>query len=344
MRRRAVWAMRWSAVAITVAVLGCPRAAHADDAENLSRATQLYDEALPFLTKKDYATACPKLEEAVRLVSVAVGARLALSDCYEGQGKLASALSMAETSLSLASAGNQAERVELAKQRIQSLTPRVGRVNITLAPGAAEVKELKISFDGKDVARDAWGKPRRLDKGKYAVAASAPNRKKLETSVVVEDGKEASVVIPVLEDLQAPGPATQPAVPGTPETPEAEGGGVSPLLITGIIAGGLGLVGIGVGAAFGSIASSNNDDSIAAGCAAGLCPTQEGLDARNAAFDAATISTALFITGGVLAGAGLTLTIIGATAGGDEAPAQAGRLPRFTVGVGPGNVSTKLVW
>ena len=79
----------------------------------------------------------------------------------------------------------------------------------------------------------------------------------------------------------------------------------------------------------------------------GLCPTQAGLDARNEAFDAATVSTGLFIAGGVLAGAGITLVIVGASVGGgDDAPEpqRAGPAPRFAMTLGPGNVATRLSW
>ncbi len=61
------------------------------DARTMATAQALHDQGLKALDAKDYATACPKLEEVVRLVPDGLGARLSLAECYEGADRLASA-------------------------------------------------------------------------------------------------------------------------------------------------------------------------------------------------------------------------------------------------------------
>ncbi len=326
-----------AAIAVCAAMLGWSAHARADDSEDLRSATQLYDEALPLLASKDYATACPKLEQAVSLVRVAVGARLALADCYEGQGKLASGLAMAKSAHALASAANQRERVELATQRIQALSARVGHVSVKAPSDAADLPQLKIVVDGKELPRAAWNQPFAADQGGHVISASAPGRRPFEQSFSVTDGKEVSVLVPVLSELGASPPVT----PQGQAEPQAEGGVMSPLRIVGITGGAVGLAAIGVGAAFGMIAMSGYDDS-ELGCPGNVC-TQPALETRDSAYEAASVSTGMFIAGGVLLAAGVTLAIV-APNNEPQATAGAARGRKLSIRVGPGQVVTALSW
>src|SRR5947208_8874106 len=68
--------------------------ARADQDEALlkrARAEKLYDEAIELLDRGDYTQACPKLEQSDQL-DPALGTRFNLAECYEHEGKLASAL------------------------------------------------------------------------------------------------------------------------------------------------------------------------------------------------------------------------------------------------------------
>src|SRR5262245_4192707 len=68
-------------------------AAQTADPQRASAAQALFDQAFDEMGKKQFASACPKLEEATRLVPDALGAKEQLALCYEGWGKLASAWS-----------------------------------------------------------------------------------------------------------------------------------------------------------------------------------------------------------------------------------------------------------
>ena len=58
---------------------------------DVTRADALFREGRALMKKGDYATACPKLEESYRL-DPAAGTGINLGDCFEKQGKVASAL------------------------------------------------------------------------------------------------------------------------------------------------------------------------------------------------------------------------------------------------------------
>src|SRR5262245_50303480 len=51
----------------------------------------LYEEAIKAMEKGDYASACPKLEEVVRIDPARIGPKIELGNCYAAMGLLASA-------------------------------------------------------------------------------------------------------------------------------------------------------------------------------------------------------------------------------------------------------------
>src|ERR1700685_1939228 len=80
--------------------------AHADDS---AAAQALFDQAKKAMAAHRYADACPKLEESLRLEE-GVGTLLNLADCYEHEGKLASAWSKYIEVASKARAAGQSAR------------------------------------------------------------------------------------------------------------------------------------------------------------------------------------------------------------------------------------------
>ncbi|MEZ4308575.1 MAG: hypothetical protein R3F14_11075 [Polyangiaceae bacterium] len=196
---------RWGAIPLCacLALLLSPVRARAEgEEEALAKGKKLYDEAVVLLEKKSYSEACPKLEEAVRLVPVAVGARLALAECDEGRGKLASALSGYRKAQSMASTTGQGEREELAKRNADRLEKKVGTLRIEVAPGDLGLAELAIEVDG---AAAAAGQAVPADSGKRTVRAKAKGRAAFEQVVEVADGKETAVAIVLAPEKAAGG-------------------------------------------------------------------------------------------------------------------------------------------
>src|SRR4051794_13843510 len=61
------------------------------DPQALGAAQAVFDSAQGLMAAREYAAACPKLEEVVRLVPAGVGAKLQLAKCYDEAGRVASA-------------------------------------------------------------------------------------------------------------------------------------------------------------------------------------------------------------------------------------------------------------
>jgi hypothetical protein len=107
----------FAATAFVSLLLLAPPAVAQDDAA----AERLYEVATAAMDKGDYATACPKLEEVVRLVPDGIGAKLTLAECYEGAGRLASAWAVYGTARAVAAKAGQPDREKKAAAKERAL-------------------------------------------------------------------------------------------------------------------------------------------------------------------------------------------------------------------------------
>jgi hypothetical protein len=158
----------------------------------------------------------------------------------------------------------------------------------------------------------------------------------------VREGVKNQSVTVVLGKPAAATPAATSAAPASgaqamPDTPpaSASSGGGSPLRTVGWIAGGVGVVGLGIGTAFGIAAIS---DKSSAHCDASNACQSGPLSSANSA---ATISTVGFVAGGVLLAGGLALVLFAPKASGPDttgtAPAKTREALRITPLVGSRN-------
>lgn len=291
-------------------------------------AQALFDQGVEEMSAGNFASACPKLEEATRLAPEGGGAKEQLAECYERSGRLASAWSqwnlVAATS---ARQGNQ-ERLKKAEERAATLKPRLATLTIQVPPAVAGIAGLVIERDGRALSRAEWGAPIPVDRGSHAVVAKAPGRKTSQQDVAVAaDGSQLAITIP---DLPEGGGTT--VTTARPTTGPASGSGGSwqlPVGITGIAVGGVGII---LGGVFGGLALSKNGESNDGPCdeETNVC-TDEGLDLRDEALTFSYVSTAGIIVGGVLAAAGIVILV--------TAPSDAPSGPRtgdLKVKVGPG--------
>ena len=306
-------------LSLLLSLASSPLLAAEETEAQLQKGKKLYDEAIPLLEAKKFAEACPKLEEAIRLVPIAVGARLALGECDEGRGRLASALASYRKAESLATAADQPDRARLARERADALKPRVGKLRVTLTAEDARLQGLVVEVDGRALEAAASAAPVEVDAGTHSVRVTATGRAPFLHEVTTTDGKELTVSV------------TLPPAARSDSTPASDG--TSPLLIAGIATGALGVVALGVGGGLGGLAASKNDESFAKGCVKGRgCPAGPATEARQGAYDAAAMSTALFIGGGVLAATGVALVIVGSRT--STKPAVTG----LTLRIGPGGL------
>src|SRR5262245_31083842 len=105
-------------------------------------AQALFDEARTLMKSKRFDEACPKLAESQRL-DPGIGTQFRLADCYEQQGKLASAWAGFLDVASQAAASGQADREKAARTRAAHLEARLPKLTIVV-PAANRVSGLKI--------------------------------------------------------------------------------------------------------------------------------------------------------------------------------------------------------
>jgi hypothetical protein len=286
--------------------------------QDKAAAETFFNDGVKALEAGQFAAACPKLAESQRL-DPAIGTALYLGECYERWGKIASAWAMFHEAQDLATKRND-KRASIAKDRADKLAP--SKVVIALAPGA-DVPGLEIRRDGALVGAVTFGTAIPTDGGAHTIVATAPNRRKWETTLTVPDqGGNLNVTVPKLDEAAAtaatdkpPPPVESPPPPppiGNPPPPSGDtgstpGGGQR---IAGLAVAGAGVASLIVGTAFGAVASSKWAASNAEGrCYSDstTCLDPSGPGLRSDAFTAATISTVTFIAGGVLVAGGLVL-------------------------------------
>lgn len=247
---------------LTVWLIALPAHAEPTEAEKRTAAEAIFVQANELLSKKDYADACPKLEEVVKLQPVGVGAKMTLADCYLALGKLASAHAMFGAAASLAAQANQPDRASSAQDRAQSLEPRLSKLTIVVPPAVASLPGLQITRDGSPVIPATFNLTLATDGGRHVIRASAPHKKDFEQTVdVADEGVALEVTIGLPDDVAA-GPTGGSLFP-----PPSDGGhpiegpsGMSPVRIGGFVTGGVGVVlaGVGVGVGVTGILATND--------------------------------------------------------------------------------------
>lgn len=337
-------AARLSGIALVLTFI-CPRVARADVADSAA-AQALFDQARHLMKQGHYEAACPKLKESQRL-DPGSGTLINLANCYAHEGKTATAWS---TFLEAAAASHRvgnAPREQAARARAAALKPKLSQLIVNVA-APARVKGLALTRDGVPIDPPMWGAPVPTDPGKHTIIATAPGYKTWQTVVTVKHGPaDLTVDVPPLQKAAGAASTTPPATTTAAPTPSAPttspapppatadqtpsaGGGLGTQRTLALVAGGLGVVGVGVGTAFGLVSKSKHDQA-ASHCNGSLCRDQTGVDLKSQARSAGNISTVGFIVGGIGLAAAVTLWL---TAG-----------PKHTeVGLAPNGVSVRGEW
>jgi hypothetical protein len=326
------------AILAALATVAGSRVARADDS---AAAQALFDQAKKAMAAHRYADACPKLEESLRL-QAAVGTLLNLADCYEHSGKLASAWSKYIEVASKARAANQGARARIARDRAAALAPKLSNLVVDVPP-SIRAEGLEIRRDGTPVGEAEWGESIPADAGTHTLEASAPGRKPWSQTVVVADGATTSrVTVPDLERIPVE-PKEAPVATPVPETPNPAPPLLTPtpnpehgkgLKVAAVVVGSLGVVGVGVGSAFGLMSLGKHNDAIKL-CSQNPCGDPNGVDDSHTAVKFGNVSTIAFIAGGVGLAGGVVLWI---AAPKNSVPKETGLI------VGPASVGWKGVW
>lgn len=284
-------------------------------------ATALFYEARALMKKGEYAKACPKLEESLRL-DYGIGTEFNLADCNEQLGKLAAAWSGFMNVAAEAKAANQAQREKVARDRAKALEPRLPKLVVEVpspSPG------LQVERDGVTVGAAAWGTEVPVDPGKHEVVAKAPGKKPWKTTVTATERNTTRVTVPrelpaaevavaplppPLQITVPPATTTTPPPPAAPSTfpadfpePVVEKGRTQRTV--GWVLSAAGLASLGVGAGFGLHSLSKRDESDQH-CTGDLC-NATGVRLRDDAIQSGNVSTITTIAGGAALLGGIVL-------------------------------------
>jgi hypothetical protein len=314
------------AAVLAIAWLGT-EPARAQTGEQVAAAEALFREAKQLIAEGRAAEACAKFEASHKL-DPAVGTLLNLADCNEQIGKTASAWAQFLEAETLSRRAGSELRERVARERAAALEPRLMRLAIEV-PEQVRVAGLTVKRDGQIIDPAGWGSGFPVDPGEHEVVVTAPGKRDWTRRIVTDrEGEQFEVTVTALQDVAPaaePGPPVQaaapPAVaaPPAPVAAPAEADDGSAQRTIGFAVGGLGLVGLGVGTAFGLIAKSNWSD---ANCSQGVCADPEAQQLSEDAGRNADIATVSFAVG---AGALALGAVVALAAPGDREVASARR-------------------
>lgn len=294
-----------STLALLIAATFAASAGHGDDR---ATAQQLFQQGKAMMIDGRVAEACLKFEGAAQL-SPTPGVRLNLADCWARMGRVASAWAKYDEALALAERAGDKDAADLARRGKADLEPKLSYLVVTVTEQAM-VSGLELSRDGQPLPQAAWGTPVPVDPGKHEIIARAPAHKPWSTKkTVAGDGARVSFEVPVLAWEDKPVASGEPGSASASASREAptHGGTGARQRAMALVAGGLGVVGIGVGSYFGLRAKSKKDDYQSHRGSDGACLDMECQTLSQDARSAGNVSTAAFVAGGALVATGAVL-------------------------------------
>ncbi len=252
---------RWLELGSACVVLFLAATAQASDAGDKAAAEALFQQGKSLMEQKQYAEACEKFRASQEL-DAGLGTLLHLADCYEKEGRTASAWATFEEAASVAASRGDTNRNDIAQGRASSLKPHLSYIVIRAAvqPPAGAV----VTRDGRAVPSAVWGVPVPVDPGTTVIEVTAPGYQSAKVQVTVPARAPApvEVTLPALTPAPPSETPTEPAsssgtptasAPTTPTAPppapDLEQPGDSQKTI-GLILGGVGVVALGVAAVF----------------------------------------------------------------------------------------------
>lgn len=263
-------------------------------------AEALFREGKALMASRKYAAACPKLAESQRL-DPGSGTLLALALCHEGEGKTATAWAEFNEVAAASRRDGRDDREKFARQEVAKLEPTLSRLEIVVDPTVARLEGLEVTRDGLVIGAAAWNSPSPVDPGVHEIIATANGRSRFATTVTVRRGGDRQRVTVVLPEAKpaAPSPEIAPREPvrSVIDAPAPEGKPSSQRTIA-LVVGSVGVVGLGVGAVFGLMAISKNDEAEAM-CTPSACGNPTAFERSRTANDFANVSNVSFAAGAI---------------------------------------------
>jgi len=306
-RRAAVWA------ALLAYLL--PQTAFAANATSGDRvkAEALYRSGRALLKAGDYDTGCPKFEAAQQLYARAT-ITINIARCHGHFGRITAAVAAYQEALRLIDDSKlrrrQATRLrKLATEEMDAVKSRLAQLRVVLK---AAPEGVKVMDGDRQVLAAMFGEAIPVDPGKHHIVATAPGHERSEKRVTLREGELSEIVLS-LEPVRA-----------APVDPKPKDSHATPLWPWIVGAGGVALLGVGVGFKVDSAAA---DDLLVERCPPSqgvpTCDPASGFDptADNARKNRGhALFVGMTIGGGVALGAAVTGLLL---ATGDEAKGDA---------------------
>jgi hypothetical protein len=319
------------------ATLALATTADADDT-NRALAQSLFDEARKLLAAGRVEEACPKFAESQRL-GPAPGTMLNLAVCYEREGKLATAWEEFLQTQAQARNDHRKDREKIASDHLSALEPRLPKLTVTV-PTASLTNGLEVVVDTVPLGSASWDVAAPINPGEHIVTASAPGKKGFSLSFHIGEAERREIAVPVLLDdavLPAASASSSAATRPVSEVPPAPENSSNSLRTAGFALGGLGIVGLGVGIAFGLRARSQWNDSQAS-CPNAACDA-DGSQLSHDAAKSARFANVGFGLGILGLGVGTALILTSPTSSPNSPSLRASLSPG-----GAGSISASMSW
>jgi hypothetical protein len=185
-------------------------------------------------------------------------------------------------------------------------------------PAGADLSAVQVSVDGAVLVTQLDGRPIDMDPGNHQFRFEVAGAPAVEKPLLIREGeKDRHERIVIARPLRTASVA--PSVAPIP-TERGADGGTQRLL--GWVAGGVGVVGVGVGAAFG-LAASSKWSQAKYDCGTGCPSTSPAQSEKSTAEGDATASTVAFAVGGATLVAGVVLLLTAPTGREEHAPSVA---------------------
>jgi hypothetical protein len=265
---------------------------------------RLFEQGRALVKEGRCEEAIPKFLDALA-IEPSVGALLNLGECYERLGKPALARRRFLEAAALAGEGD-AVRASEAKNRAAKLESAVATVGFTRRY-EPELGEPRITVDGEAVPPRADHVE--VDPGRHEIVVRFPELAPHSETITPHAGENLKVVISA--PLAKRNETAQPPPPPPPPPPQDEGLGTARWTAIGVASAGL--LGVGVGTAFGFVAMSRRSDLDGLCPGYPHCPDAQRADVQTKYDDAksaATISTVGFVAGGAVLAAGVVLWFV----------------------------------
>jgi hypothetical protein len=291
------------ALAFTPAV-AAQQPPQASDAAARTTARQLALEGVAAHNRGDWATVVDRFERAEQLFHAPIHLRyLALG--YERMTP-ANVIRAAETWQRLgqeqlgADAPQQfRDAIAEARRELERLEGRLGHISIELAPG---LQGASVTLDGQAQPATTLATLRFIEAGSHTLRAEIAGHPAVERQVNIGPGATERVL------LDLPPPVVEVPVAVVPRTTTVLR--ANPLRTVGFVTAGVGGAAL-LGGVIAGLMASSEYDSLVGACPNMRCSTQSQLNRRDSVDSLASTSTALFVSGGVLAAAGVVMILVG---------------------------------